>query len=128
MSSHEVLDVLIVDDDPLMRSVLVADLNEVCRVEALGLDQPPLQTIARLRPRILITDLTMSPWSGEEVARFAMSISHPPVIFLMSGNEGRLHAARHLADRTFLKPFVLRTLRDSVVSHLAHRRETPGSS
>jgi CheY-like chemotaxis protein len=121
MTSRQPVDVLIVDDDPFLRHILVADLGEVCRVEAIGPNAAPFESVAQRRPKILLSDLSMPTWSGEELARFAMGLPDRPAIFLMSGNAARLQAARSLADETLLKPFPLRTLRELVVSHLQCR-------
>lgn len=105
--------ILIADDDPFVREVLVSNLQEFgitnIRTVASGLEV--LSAVADFEPDIIVTDWQMEPISGFELLQFIRSgtasvPSSTPIIFF-TGEQDRSFmqmALTHGADRFLRKP------------------------
>ena len=80
------VDVLIVDDDPEFRSVCAEILTMVgYSVETASGGNEALAVVRRKRPRLIVSDLVMTPMDGRELLarlRADASLSDVPVVLL----------------------------------------------
>ncbi|MBV8092134.1 MAG: response regulator [Acetobacteraceae bacterium] len=83
--------VLVVDDDPDVREVLTAMLEDIgCDVVTAETGFEALEQISRnRRVEVLITDVNMPGMSGEELAQRASRVRPDLHIMLLSGRERR---------------------------------------
>ena len=98
--------IFVVDDDATLRGFvkrwLAAHSLEVRTFED---GAEAVEAMAHVTPCVVLSDLDMPGLSGEDVARAAARLPHPPRIVLMSGDSSRLERARGLAAATLQKPF-----------------------
>jgi DNA-binding NtrC family response regulator len=104
--------IFVVDDDPSLQRFVERWLASFTGHEVVYFDNgaAAIEALARVSPCILVSDLDMPGLSGEEVARAAARLQHPPRIVLMSGDYDRLERAQTLAHATLEKPFALTDL------------------
>lgn len=109
---RNVLDVLIVDDDPEIRRVLRETLEPLeCRVTEAVNGREALPLVARHEPDLMIVDVLMPEMDGLETIRYLRSEGHRmPIIAMPVGKY--LTAERYSefaksfgADEVLLKPF-----------------------
>ena len=105
------LNVLIVDDEPLARSRLTQQLAECSREIELNLigtaegGLAALEAVDRLRPDAVLLDITMPDMSGIEVARHLVAREEPPaIVFVTAFDEHALPAFEVQALDYLLKP------------------------
>lgn len=108
MSQH----VLIVDDDPGIRDVVTAVLEDAgLMADTAANGREALDRIAAHRPVVVLLDLQMPIMSGWEVlARLREAGVTVPVVFMTAGYRARTEAERHGADGYVAKPFELTDL------------------
>jgi CheY-like chemotaxis protein len=104
--------IFLVDDDASLRRFVRRWLTSLDRYDLWIFDNgaSAIEALADEAPCVVVTDLDMPGTSGEEVARAAARLPHPPRIVLMSGDHERLERARSLAQATLEKPFSFRAL------------------
>lgn len=95
--------VLVVDDEPSVRSVLVAVLGDhdfdVVGQGANGAEA--IELVERLRPDLVLMDLRMPVMGGREAARLILELDPTIVIVLLSGDDDRAEVADCLALGVF---------------------------
>jgi two-component system KDP operon response regulator KdpE len=100
--------VLIVDDEPQIRRLLTVTLEaNQYRVIAAASGQEGLILAAQHRPALVILDLGLPDFSGQEVLRRLREWSHAPVIILsvQDDEKGKVAALDAGADDYVTKPF-----------------------
>ena len=116
--------VLVVDDDPDIRTVVALLLEEEgFSVVTATNGQEALTELAQHQPAVVLLDLNMPVMSGWELhARLREDTQPPPIVFMTAGQHACTEAARYGADDCLPKPFglddllrvVLRFTTDSV--------------
>ncbi len=99
--------IVVVDDDPSVRGVIVDQLESAgFRVMAFDDGESMLQVLEGLSPELIILDYLMPGLNGAEVASRALKIKPGQRIVLVSGHADREEIARVSADLMVLrKPF-----------------------
>jgi two-component system response regulator AlgR len=99
---------LVVDDEPLARERLAALIAEIAGVEVAGEagnGVEALETIARLKPDIVLLDIRMPVMDGLEVARHLDAMEAPPaVVFCTAYQDHALAAFEANAVDYLVKP------------------------
>jgi CheY-like chemotaxis protein len=105
--SHGARAVFLIDDDATLRSFIRRWLSARTGLEVrtFGDGAEAVAAMATGSPGLVLSDLELPGLSGEDVARAARRLPHPPRVILMSGNTARLELARDLAEATLAKPF-----------------------
>lgn len=114
--------VAIVDDDPRIRRLLEAELEELgyavaCFENAFNL----LEQLDQLRPALILLDLLMPQIDGIECLRRirSMKCTAPVIVFTaLSDNEKRKEAEEAGASDYILKPDLFENLSDILDRHL----------
>lgn len=101
---------LIVDDDPIMTTILSLMLEREFEVTAVDSGEECIAAIADVRPDIVLLDIAMSGIDGYQTAtelRWREASRYLPIIFVSSqdGLEDRLHAYEAGGDDFIIKPF-----------------------
>jgi len=109
--------VLVVDDSPIMRKMVLASLAgmEGVRFEEAGSGLEALERLALVRINLMILDLNMPDMHGLEVLKFVRShgaYKDTPIIVLTTrGDEGSSSAAIGAGASSYLtKPFLPQVL------------------
>ncbi len=125
--------VLVVDDDPTVREVVVSYVRAHGHdvVEAVDGEQA-LAAMRTARADLVVLDLMLPGISGLEVCRRLREVDDVPVIMLTAlGSEtDRVVGLEHGADDYVTKPFSPRELAlrvDSVLRRVGERAEAPGA-
>ncbi len=125
--------VLVVDDDPTVREVVVSYVRAHGHDVAEAADgEQALAAIRSARADLVVLDLMMPGINGLEVCRRLREVDDVPVIMLTAlGSEtDRVIGLEHGADDYVTKPFSPRELAlrvDSVLRRVGERREAPGA-
>ena len=91
--------VFVVDDHPMLRAGLRELINKQPDLEVCGEagnTSDALSEIARCRPDVLVTDLSMPGRSGAELIKDALALQPRLSILVVSMHDERIHAARAL--------------------------------
>lgn len=101
--------ILVVDDDPGIRSLLLDLLNEEGYTVRLATDGlGALAQFAVELPAVVLSDLHMPRMNGWELLDAVRERALPVrVVFMSAGAQVHQEAARHGADAAFCKPFDL---------------------
>ena len=104
--------VLIVDDDPAIRALIAAVLeDDGFGVVTAANGREALACIAQLLPALVLLDLQMPVMSGWELlAHLRADQVAVPVVFMTAGYRAQAEAERHHADGYLAKPFELAEL------------------
>jgi two-component system cell cycle response regulator len=118
--------ILVVDDDPLVRRALAAQLAPLgCRLEFAADGVAALAQIAEQPPDLVLLDISMPGLDGFEVCRRIkgnLETAGIPVIHLTSlGDEAKERSFAAGADDFLVKPAHLLELRSRIRSHLLIR-------
>jgi DNA-binding NarL/FixJ family response regulator len=121
---------LVVEDDPVLRRVLVRGLRgwglealEACDVHDAG-------RALQLRPDLVLTDVRLPDGSGHEVVRRAARMPRLPFIVAMSGEATAAEAFElaRAAVRLYLeKPFTLEELAQRIAATIALEQHSAGT-
>lgn len=110
--------VLVVDDDPLVRQLIITILSSQGLSAAGGADgDEAIEKAKTGRFKLLIVDYNMPRKNGLEVVEELRSGGHAIPIILISGSltdEARKDCARHPSLQILEKPFTVAALRDAV--------------
>jgi len=109
--------VLIVDDEPVVRSLVEASLGGECTVEAASDGPSALRAARARRPDLILLDLGLRGMQGGEVARRLRAdagTAKVPIFYLTGRDPDDLHAA----DGVIRKPFTPASLRAQVAKWL----------
>ena len=117
---------LVVEDNPDLRSFLRQSLSESYRIEEAENGQEALQLIARQQPDLIVSDIMMPVMRGDEMCqtlKSRMETSHIPVILLtaLGDRESILHGLEIKADSYVVKPFDMELLKANIASILANK-------
>ena len=110
--------VLVVDDEPVIRALVVACLATDCKVSAAADGRDALASIHSERPDLVLLDVSLPGMSGADVLREMRadaSLEGVPVL-LLTGLEP---PADLEPDGVVLKPFTPATLRASLTPWLS---------
>ena len=118
------LDILLVEDDPVLRETLQTSLREegyTVSVAENGLAALDLLRRSGLQPKLVILDLMMpavSGWEFHAAARKLPGISRIPILVLSAFIDDRQATWFGVRpEDCILKPFVLETLLEAVSRH-----------
>lgn len=127
--------ILVIDDDPGVRSVLLSMLTRKGHtVRCEGDGESGLAAFARERPDLVITDIIMPKKEGiETIQSIRRAAPDMPIIAISGG--GRVANADFLplatkfgATAVIAKPFASAVLLDAIQSALAARPAEPGAN
>ena len=119
--------VVVAEDDPETRQLLVKSLGEAYRVFVAGDGQATLELLARIdTPAVVILDVDMPRIDGLGVAgeiKQTPSLKDVPVIFLtcMSGAQDVIRGIQAGARHYITKPFSVPALLEKVAKAVARR-------
>jgi len=111
------LRLLIVDDEPLIRSGLRSELSKFAEIEVVGECQDGHSAIAAIsahKPDLVLLDVQLGDCSGLDVVREIGAENMPMVIFVTAYDEYAVRAFELNAVDYLLKPFDEQRLRLSV--------------
>ena len=123
--------ILIVDDDPVVRSLLTEYLTKHgYKVEVLSHGSECLQRLKTEQPDMLILDLIMPSMSGLQVLqsiREAQQTINLPVILLSANTESESGAYKIgiKADGYIQKPFEIKSMLEMIEQVFSRLRKTP---
>jgi len=120
------LRLLIVDDEPLIRSGLRSELAKFAEVEVVGECEDgrgAITQIAALRPDVVLLDVQMADCTGLDVVRAIPADTMPMVIFITAYDEYAVKAFELNAVDYLLKPFDDQRLRKSIERACERRKD-----
>ena len=118
--------VIIVDDDPEIRSYLLSELGPMYNVRTFGDAQEAWAYISTTQPEAVVTDLVMPGTGGLELCRRIKGnpvTNHIPVIILTSSADesSHLESIDSGADRFLSKPLSVDLLKSSIAQVISSR-------
>lgn len=117
------LRILVVEDDPLVREVVCAQLIESMH-EPVGLDNgfEALEKFKAGSFNLVITDQSMPGMSGDELAAAIKQINPGmPVILLTGYGDGLADDEANAVDLVVCKPFSIKLLRESIAKVMENK-------
>ena len=120
------LRLLIVDDEPLIRSGLRSELAKFAEVEVVGECEDgrgAIEQIAALRPDVVLLDVQMADCTGLDVVRAIPADYMPMIIFITAYDEYAVKAFELNAVDYLLKPFDGERLRKSIERACERRKD-----
>lgn len=106
--------VVVVDDDPLQADQIASFLRmRGIATETASSAPEGMDLVARIGPRVVITDIDMPGMDGIAFARALRALPRPPQILLISGEPGKVAEANRAQLGVFAvvdKPIPLRAL------------------
>lgn len=118
--------ILIVDDDPDVRgSIELAMRGEGAQTLAVGDGNAAIHAALNDHPDLVVLDMMLPMFSGLFVLEKIKEAADPPLVIMVTANEGRRHMAYAEAygvDAYMYKPVPLQRLVDKVVELLDARR------
>ncbi len=130
-ASEEVLRTLIVDDEPLAierMQVLCAELDRLSIAGTANDGKSALRLAEKLKPDLVLLDMTMPGMDGLAVARELGGLDNPPVVIFVTAHENFAVEAFDIdAVDYVLKPVATERLERAIARALS-RRETAASS
>jgi two-component system OmpR family response regulator len=118
------LRILVVEDEPDIREILIASLSPMAEVEAAADGLEALELLARgPAPSVILLDLRMPRLSGEGVLRALEGTpGRPPVVTMSACTRERPRGAVAHLDKPFTVSEVWSALRDACDSAAADAR------
>lgn len=110
--------ILIVDDDPAARRILVLLLEASADILEASNGPDALMLIEIARPRVMILDIAMPGMSGLDVLKAHRASGAPLVVLVLTGLEDIGLAKQSLdlgASEYITKPFDLSSLKEKVI-------------
>jgi DNA-binding response OmpR family regulator len=123
--------VLVVDDEPALANVLRSVLlTEGYHVRTAAEGRNALVSFYEWRPRLVITDLRMTPMNGIELCRQIRAASNVPIIVLSAEDDedSKIEALDSGADDYVVKPFNIGELLARVRAVLRRGKGTASDS
>jgi two-component system response regulator FlrC len=121
--------ILIVDDDPSMRTALMESVRRLGYAAQGAVDgADALERVGRFRPWLVLTDLKMPRMTGLELIKELKARAPQAAIVLMTAYgtvETAVEAMKQGASEYLLKPFSMDLL-ERVIANLKEGRETEG--
>lgn len=121
--------ILVVDDDPSMRTALMESVRRLGYAVQGAVDgADALERVGRFRPWLVLTDLKMPRMTGLELIKELKARAPQAAIVLMTAYgtvETAVEAMKHGASEYLLKPFSMDLL-ERVITNLKEGRETEG--
>lgn len=121
--------ILVVDDDPSMRTALMESVRRLgYDVQGAVDGADALERVGRFRPWLVLTDLKMPRMTGLELIKELKARAPQAAIVLMTAYgtvETAVEAMKHGASEYLLKPFSMDLL-ERVITNLKEGRETEG--
>ncbi|MDT8286198.1 MAG: response regulator [Elusimicrobiales bacterium] len=117
--------VLIVDDDPNIRLVLKGIFSG-CEISEAQDGKAGLAMIQSVRPSVVLLDLKMPVMNGIDALRKMKTLSHRPLVFVLTGNDDVETAVKALdlgACGYITKPFKPADIKRVVFAALAEKEE-----
>ena len=121
------MEILIVEDNVMLREFMVRALQTRFNVYAAGDGEEALRTVRERQPDLVLTDVMMPGIDGFELCRRIKtdpSTSHIPVIMLtsLSDKSDQIHGLGVGADNYLVKPFDMDLLAGRIISLILNRR------
>jgi CheY-like chemotaxis protein len=116
MTPTEVKTVYVVEDDPGVRALLERVLGTFYVLRTFDSGREALNAIQAVPPDVLLTDLQIGDFAGEDLAWAAGNLQRPPRVVVMSGDRRRLLQAARWAGATVPKPFSIPALIGAIES------------
>ena len=110
MTPTKVKTVYVVEDDPGVRALLERVLGTFYVLRTFESGREALNAIQAVPPDVLLTDLQIGDFAGEDLAWAAGNLDTPPRVVVMSGDKRRLLQAARWAEATVPKPFAIAAL------------------
>jgi CheY-like chemotaxis protein len=110
MTPTEVKTLYVVEDDPGVRALLEQVLGTFYVLRTFASGREALNAIQAVPPDVLLTDLQIGDFAGEDLAWAAANLPTPPRVVVMSGDRKRLLQATRWAEATVPKPFAIPAL------------------
>lgn len=127
MSEMPLPRILVVDDEPAMRTVIRRVLSQRCHIVDFGDAREALSALAADPSgfSLLLTDVVMAPVDGCILGRLAREIApHLPVLYMSGYMPSQLSRYGVIDERAFVaKPFSASTLRDAIDHAIAEQRQ-----
>ena len=117
--------ILIADDDPVLRNVLVDLLSEEYDCVAVGSAEEALAELHAAPYELVLSDITMGGMSGLEMVPYVLAAAPDSVVVMISGAqtlESAVQALRVGAFDYVVKPFALSHVEAAVSRALGHSR------
>jgi CheY-like chemotaxis protein len=127
---HNNIDVLVVEDNALLRDTLLATLaSRGLTVRGASNGRKALQAMQTCRPRVMVTDIYMPEMEGLELIRLTRTMWADLKIIAMTGGSAVFgnylpEARRFGADAVLQKPFVRSDLAEMVSAMVAGKEIT----
>ena len=118
MTPTEVKTVYVVEDDDGIRALLEEVLGTFYELRTFGTGREALNALQALPPDVLLTDLQIGDFAGEDLAWAAGNLETPPRVVVMSGDRRRLLQAARWAQATVPKPFAIPALIGAIESEI----------
>jgi CheY-like chemotaxis protein len=122
MGAREARMVYVVEDDPGVRALLETVLGTLYTLRTFESGQDALEALRSAPPDVLVTDLQVGDFAGEDLAWAAGNLENPPRVVVMSGDRRRLLRAAQWAQAAVPKPFTIPALIGAIEA------ETPAPS
>lgn len=116
MKPSRVKTVYVVEDDEGVRALLERVLGTFYALRIFDSGREALNALQALPPDVLLTDLQLGDFAGEDLAWAAGNLDTPPRVVVMSGDRRRLLQAARWAQATVPKPFKIPALIGAIES------------
>lgn len=114
--------VLVVEDDSMVRSMIVDYLTEIGFLVYEASDGPEaLEIIARDHPSLILLDLRLNRMSGLEVLKKTKALAPETVVVVLSGNQEETIAKKAIAMGAYdylTKPVSLEALEKHIINRI----------
>jgi DNA-binding NtrC family response regulator len=118
MTPSRVKTVYVVEDDEGVRALLERVLGTFYALRTFETGREALNALQALPPDVLLTDLQIGDFAGEDLAWAAGNLEAPPRVVVMSGDRRRLLQAARWAQATVPKPFAIPALIGAIESEV----------
>jgi CheY-like chemotaxis protein len=110
MEAREARMIYVVEDDPGVRALLERVLGTLYTLRTFDSGPEALDALRSAPPDVLVTDLQIGNFAGEDLAWAATNLENPPRVVVMSGDRRRVLRAAQWAQAAVPKPFTIPAL------------------